>query len=94
MEYNKRLRNRNSAMVHKIQTERFANHKNQSWSFTQISTIVQYDSEIKTAIQNAYASWKNAIKSILEEIYNDKGDHLLYKAEVILLIVFYINYCG
>ena len=72
---------------HFIKAMVFANHKNQSWSFTQISTIVQYDSEMKTAIQNAYNSWKNAIKSILEEIYNDNGDHLLYKAEVILLIV-------
>ncbi|MCY8856362.1 TetR/AcrR family transcriptional regulator [Bacillus atrophaeus] len=63
------------------------NHQNQSWAFTQISTVGQYNTEIRSAIKNVYNEWRDSIKHVLEEIYRGEGDHMVYKAEAVLIII-------
>lgn len=63
------------------------NHQNQSWAFTQISTMSQYNAEIRSAIKNVYNEWRGSIKQVLEEIYRSEGDHMVYKAESVLIII-------
>jgi len=63
-------------------------HKGQLWSFAQISTACQYDTEIRTAIKNVYEVWKDAIKEVLKVFYNvSEDDFITYKAEAVLIII-------
>ncbi|PET46606.1 TetR family transcriptional regulator [Bacillus cereus] len=62
-------------------------HQKQSWAFTQISTMGQYNMEIRSAIKNVYNDWRESIKRVLEEIYRGKDDHMVYKAEAVLIII-------
>ncbi|PNK21924.1 TetR family transcriptional regulator, partial [Bacillus thuringiensis] len=59
----------------------------QSWAFTQISTMGQYNTEIRSAIKNVYNDWRESIKRVLEEIYRGEDDHMVYKAEAVLIII-------
>ncbi|PEW28147.1 TetR family transcriptional regulator [Bacillus cereus] len=62
-------------------------HQKQSWAFTQISTMGQYNMEIRSAIKNVYNDWRESIKRVLEEVYRGKDDHMVYKAEAVLIII-------
>ncbi|EDZ49045.1 transcriptional regulator, TetR family, putative (plasmid) [Bacillus cereus AH1134] len=62
-------------------------HQKQSWAFTQISTMGQYNTEIRSAIKNVYNDWRESIKRVLEEIYRGEDDHMVYKAEAVLIII-------
>ncbi|PGV01985.1 TetR family transcriptional regulator [Bacillus cereus] len=62
-------------------------HQKQSWAFTQISTMGQYNMEIRSAIKNVYNDWGESIKRVLEEVYRGKDDHMVYKAEAVLIII-------
>ena len=62
-------------------------HQKQSWAFTQISTMGQYNMEIRSAIKNVYNDWRESIKRVLEEIYRGEDDHMVYKAEAVLIII-------
>lgn len=62
-------------------------HQKQSWAFTQISTMGQYNTEIRSAIKNVYNDWRDSIIRVLEEIYRGEDDHMVYKAEAVLIII-------